>query len=121
MPEKLTIAAPCGLICDPCPFYKGEKEVKCQGCLENKGDIFWGECKTAKCANEKDVEHCGLCSEFPCEILIDQYDPNHPMGKQEAIFRIGQLAIREKIGTEEWLKRRADGELVSFDLHDVNE
>ncbi|TXT58159.1 MAG: hypothetical protein BAJALOKI2v1_430026 [Promethearchaeota archaeon] len=113
--KKFEIAAPCGIICDPCPFYLEEKEIKCEGCLKNKGDIFWGECKIAKCAIEKEMEHCGLCVEFPCERIISQYDPNKPKGEQEAIFRVGQLAIRKKIGTKEWLKRRAENSLVSFE------
>ncbi|NIQ04569.1 MAG: DUF3795 domain-containing protein [Candidatus Korarchaeota archaeon] len=114
MSKELHIAAPCGLICDPCPYYTGEKETKCKGCVEAKSNLFWGECTIAKCANETNVKHCGLCAEFPCETLITQHDPNNPKGKQEAIFRIGQLAIRSKIGTEEWLKKRANGTLVSF-------
>ncbi|MFW9943148.1 MAG: DUF3795 domain-containing protein [Candidatus Thorarchaeota archaeon] len=112
MSKKYHFATPCGGICDPCSFFR---ESKCKGCLEHEGDLFWGKCEIYKCITEKSVEHCGFCSEFPCERLITQYDPNIPNGKQEAIFRIGQLSIRKRIGTEEWLKRKANGTLVSFE------
>ena len=55
-----------------------------------------------------------MCSEFPCELLPEQFDPNNPRGKEEAIYRIGQLAIRAKIGTVEWLNQRSNGKLIDF-------
>lgn len=115
MMEKLQIGSYCGSICDTCEFYKGEKEPKCPGCLECAGKPFWGNCDAANCSIEKNIEHCGLCENFPCEKLPEQFDPNKPRGKEEAIFRIGQLAIRAKIGTKEWLEQRANGSLVGFE------
>ena len=76
---------------------------------------FWGECKVNRCSTEKGLDHCGVCNDFPCELLIQQFDPSNPRGKEEAIFRIGQLAIRAKLGTINWLKRLADGSLAQFD------
>lgn len=115
MTDKFSLPTVCGLICDICSWFKGEKEPKCPGCSAVEGKPFWGACQAHQCAQEHQVEHCGVCKEFPCETMINQYDPNHPKGPQEAIFRIGQLAIRAKIGTEEWLRRRANNELPGFD------
>ena len=114
MKVEFKIAAPCGLICDECPWYKGEKEQNCPGCLAKKGKPFWGECEVYQCSDMKKIEHCGSCSEFPCETIINHYDPNNPKGAQEAIFRIGQLTIRASIGTKSWLERRSDGSLTNF-------
>jgi len=115
--QVFEIPNPCGLVCDSghCLFFSGEKSPKCPGCIKCMGNPFWGECKIYKCATEKDVEHCGLCNDFPCELLIQQFDPSNPRGEEEAIFRIGQLTIRAKIGTKKWLERLADGTLASFD------
>ena len=115
MNEEFKIAAPCGLICDNCSFYQGNEEIKCPGCLESKGKPFWGECEVFTCNLMQKTEHCGECKEFPCDTIINQYDPNHPKGKQEAIFRIGQLTIRTKIGTKKWLNYCCKGTLPMFD------
>jgi hypothetical protein len=112
---KSKVAPPCGSVCDDCDFFNGEKEPKCAGCIEVQGKPFWGTCELYECTLEKNVEHCGLCEDFPCERLPEQFDPNHPKGKQEAIFRIGQLALRAKLGSEEWLKQRRNGTLVGFE------
>ena len=114
MKSKFKMAAPCGLICDECPWYNGEKDVKCPGCLIEKGKPFWGECEVFQCTTMNNVEHCGLCNNFPCETIISQFDPNNPRGEQEAIFRIGQLTIRAKIGTDEWLIKREKKILPKF-------
>ncbi|MBN2157249.1 MAG: DUF3795 domain-containing protein [Candidatus Lokiarchaeota archaeon] len=115
MKKTYYVAGFCGTICDDCDFFTGNEEPQCPGCVACAGRPFWGECRTANCALNKKVEHCGLCSDFPCEILPNQFDPNKPRGKEEAIFRIGQLAIRAKIGTNCWLKKRVDGSIVGFE------
>ncbi len=115
MKKQYRIPAACGLICDTCPWYKGEKETKCAGCLSVAGKPFWGECEVYKCALENDAEYCGKCSKFPCDRLINHYDPNNPKGRHEAIYRIGQLAIRVKIGTEKWLEKRKNGSIPDFE------
>lgn len=112
------MAAPCGSICDECEWYNGKKETNCPGCLVKKGKPFWGECETYICTAMKKIDHCGQCDEFPCETLIDQFDPNIKNGQLEAICRIGQLAIRNKIGTHKWLEKRAKGELPAFPKED---
>jgi hypothetical protein len=114
MSERYLYPAPCGLICDECEYFHAEEEPSCDGCKNVKGKPFWGECIIYQCCKGKNLEHCGLCNEFPCGQLIEQYDPNMLGGPQEAIFRIGQLAIRKKKGTEKWLKQRKEGKLVSY-------
>ncbi len=113
-----TLTAPCGIVCDSgkCMYFTGKKEPRCPGCIKCSGKPFWGECRVYKCANEHNVEHCGLCSEFPCEYLPTHFDPDNLHGQEEAIFRIGHLAIRAKIGTEKWLGKLREGKLVVFDI-----
>lgn len=109
------ITCPCGLICNNCEYYNNDGKIQCPGCHNEKGKPFWGECEVYLCANMKKVEHCGLCDEFPCDAIINQFDPNIPKGAQEAIFRIGLLTIRAKIGTEDWIKEIKSGNLPKFD------
>ncbi|WP_105615310.1 DUF3795 domain-containing protein [Vallitalea okinawensis] len=56
----------CGINCTKCEY---KEKCGCKGCRESKGIMFWGECKLAKCAIEKKLDHCGLCSNFPCDDL----------------------------------------------------
>jgi len=88
----------CGLVCNDCEYYIGEKAPKCPGCSQVKGKPFWGECGLYSCIEEHGVEHCGLCNEFPCDKFIGQYDPSH--GPSNAVLRAGLLAYRAKHGDE---------------------
>lgn len=56
----------CGIDCDICKF---KEDNGCKGCRENEGKIFWGECDLYSCCKSKEKEHCGKCSEFPCNTL----------------------------------------------------
>jgi hypothetical protein len=78
----------------------GEKQPQCAGCTALKGKPFWakGVCPIYVCADKQGINHCGACKEFPCEQLINQYDPNNPEGQRNAITRAGILAYRTKHG-----------------------
>jgi hypothetical protein len=95
MTESLIFSG-CGTICNDCEYYKGEKSPQCTGCNQVKGKPFWGECKLYACIIKHEVEHCGLCDEFPCDLFINQYDPSH--GPSSAVLRAGLLAYRAKHG-----------------------
>jgi len=65
----------CGAYCGACAW---REETHCLGCQLCKGDMFWGECSVAKCSIEKGIEHCGLCSNLPCDVIQEAYDhPEH--------------------------------------------
>ncbi len=56
----------CGLLCSECKY---RDEVNCQGCLRIDRP-FWGEsCPIKSCCETNGYEHCGLCKEFPCNLL----------------------------------------------------
>jgi hypothetical protein len=103
MANDLNLVSPCGLYCAECRFY----ENKCPGCGYVKGKPFWGECHFYSCVREKGVEHCGLCSEFPCTYYLTTYDPSE--GKWRVFYRAGQLVYRKKIGTKAWLEEKTKG------------
>ncbi len=82
-----TILSKCGMRCDLCLLYRPNveredrraeicevffkiygkrndpKEVTCDGCLTR------GTCKVRECVLDKGHEHCGYCSEYPCDIF----------------------------------------------------
>ena len=95
MNEKVILSG-CGTVCSDCAWFKGEKEPACPGCFEMKGKPFWGECNLYPCIEEHEVEHCGICSEFPCDLFIEAYDPSH--GPVSAVTRAGLEAYRAKHG-----------------------
>ena len=97
MSEDLIFAG-CGILCNDCEFYSGEKAPQCPGCFQSDGAPFWGQCQLYKCNKQKSVDHCGICTDFPCEKFIDQFDPNNPEGQKDAVFRAGILAYRTKHG-----------------------
>ncbi len=105
MPDNIELLTPCGSNCAECANYQGTKEPKCQGCEAAKGKPFWTKetCRLYACAESKGVSHCGLCATFPCELFIDQYDPNNPEGPRNAVTRAGILAYRRRFGDEKTL------------------
>ncbi len=96
------LLAPCGTFCGLCPYFEKKRTPHCSGCGNHKGHPFWGECKVYACATKHEIEHCGLCRDFPCDLFIEQFDPEH--GQKSAIFRAGLLAYRKKAGTEKYLE-----------------
>ena len=59
------IESRCGLLCGECRFHA---EGGCQGCV-NIETPFWGACPVKSCCESKELVHCGLCREFPCQQL----------------------------------------------------
>lgn len=67
----------CGICCNSC---ERKEQVHCKGCLEMKLPFWGGECEVKSCCEERGLDHCGVCPEFPCEMLstmgVDQgFDP----------------------------------------------
>lgn len=55
----------CGIVCSECP---AKLNSECDGCVKIENP-FWGGCDVKNCCQCKDLEHCGLCADFPCEDL----------------------------------------------------
>lgn len=92
----------CGLYCPQCSFrvayetqrrehllnmpekysvYKMEdlNNLKCIGC---KKDDFCGDCEIKKCAEPRNINHCGECNDFPCSIIKDFSNDGIPHHKE---------------------------------------
>lgn len=44
-------------------------EQNCKGCKAIQGTVFWGKCDIYTCCKESELEHCGRCLSFPCDML----------------------------------------------------
>ncbi|MCI8778578.1 MAG: DUF3795 domain-containing protein [Bacilli bacterium] len=56
----------CGISCSECHFLS---DKVCEGCT-NISKPFWGDsCQVKSCCENKNLECCGECSEFPCDLL----------------------------------------------------
>ena len=67
----------CGVCCNSC---ERKEAVHCTGCLTMEKPFWGGECQVKSCCQERGLNHCGECEEFPCEVLssmgVDQgFDP----------------------------------------------
>lgn len=60
------------------------------------------------CVNTKKLEHCGLCSELPCETFLALRDPSLSDEETEnaLVLRKNDLVKRKRIGTGQWLKEK---------------
>lgn len=114
-PDK-RLAAVCGLFCPACTVYIGTteatdrlkiiaerfqkpiEEVQCEGCRSDKRCFYCRDsCRMGKCAQEKGVDFCGECGEYPCEDL--------KTFQTEAPHRIELWKSQERIkeaGYEKW-------------------
>ncbi len=62
---KEKIESRCGIECSKCEY---RESMNCKGCTKIINP-FYGECAVKKCAEKKEVQCCGECPEFPCELL----------------------------------------------------
>ncbi len=91
----MSYIAYCGLLCYECPLYIATKnndlqakkklaigcstesttftadDMTCEGCFWSKNDSskMCGDCEIRKCAKNKTVDNCGVCSMYPCDII----------------------------------------------------
>jgi hypothetical protein len=129
------LTAPCGRDCFNCYFYLASKDeryqkmlaqklgleaekVVCEGCRNIKGDCqvlksygFNGKCKIYQCVDNKKVEFCSDCPDFPCDLL-------HPLAHGADRFphnlKVFNLCMIKKMGLDNWAKNKAK---QSFDRY----
>lgn len=56
----------CGKDCSRCEM---KIEELCAGCFELEEGNWAGNCEIKSCCEGKELEHCGLCPTFPCDLL----------------------------------------------------
>lgn len=81
----------CGICCGSC---EGREEANCKGCVQMKVPFWGGECEVKSCCEEKQLDHCGQCAEFPCVMLKD-------MGKEQGYDSSAKIAQCKRWAQEE--------------------
>ena len=100
-PFLLTV---CGRYCGNCIWYFDKKESTCPGCSVHEGHPAWGECEIYSCVNKHQIDHCGLCDEFPCDLLVNYFNHDNPEGSRNAAIRVAINAYRMKHGDRKTLE-----------------
>lgn len=71
----------CGVLCASCAR---KEEVHCKGCPEMPVPFWGGICAVKSCCEAKQLNHCGQCTQFPCEMLCN-------MGKDQGFDPLPKL------------------------------
>ena len=118
MTEQPGLAAPCGIHCGICLFYKSLSDEKlrdivsqrmnvplekatCQGCRAVDGNcpLIGEQCATFICAQEKGVNFCCDCSGFPCSKLLPCSDRAESIAQNIKVY---SLTLRKLKGEKAW-------------------
>jgi len=104
--ESALLAPPCGLYCGSCDdFVHGICHGCGCSCGHCNGEPQARACAIRECSDERGVEHCGRCAEFPCTKLIAFC--NDPIWFSHGVA-IENLRRRTRIGTPAWLAEQAE-------------
>jgi len=101
--------APCGIYCGACPSFRIRKT--CQGCGSDnrkQGRISKWSCKIRECCFEdKNLDFCIECDEFPCNMLEKKLKKSH-LGDKKFKYRheiYDNLCRIKKVGGK-WVKEQ---------------
>lgn len=58
----------CGVCCVEC---ERKEKVGCRGCIRMERPFWGGVCGVKKCCEDRKLNHCGECGDFPCQMLSE--------------------------------------------------
>lgn len=120
------LTAPCGIDCFNCELYEDnlteafasaisakmnvpKEKLSCKGCTGSHQCVFLDiqgkTCKTKECAQEKNVEFCFQCEDFPCDLLMPLADGASRLPHNIKLYN---LCTMKKIGVEAWKDQALD-------------
>lgn len=120
--DKHTLTAPCGIDCFNCHAHENNvtdeyrkemaqrlglppDEVACKGCKPEQGRCrFTQNCATWACTQEKSVEFCYECNDFPCDLLA----PTAQGVRYPHNMKVYNLCRIKQLGLDAWAKEAAD-------------
>jgi hypothetical protein len=121
--EDVTLLGVCGLYCGACYHYRASfpegkhllqeaarqgrklEGFTCKGCRSGHLYIHVGcaRCRIRACAEEKNLLHCGLCPEFPCE-QITAFQNDGRVHHRDVLSQLEELKAK---GADCWLAEQA--------------
>ena len=119
MSDSRLLLGVCGLYCGACYHYRASfpdgkhllaaahrhgRELQGYICAGCRSDVLYihpgcAKCKLRACAERKNIQHCGLCFDFPC----DQIKTFQNDGRIHHLDVISNLERLRKVGAEQWL------------------
>ena len=120
------IIAPCGIDCFNCEVYEDNittemqdrlsaitkipaEKITCPGCVDGNLCLFLKfqgkRCETLDCVNEKKVEFCYECDDFPCRLLMPLANGAEKYPHNLKLFN---LCTIKKIGMDAWIEQVKD-------------
>jgi hypothetical protein len=115
-PDKKLVAV-CGLFCPACWVHIAQREslekrkkiaesfrvpveaLKCDGCRAKHRSAYCNTCKMSACAEEKGLEFCIECEEYPCDPLKE-----FQAGKPHRIELWQNQSRIKEVGYEKWFE-----------------
>jgi len=122
--DKKFLTAPCGLDCFNCPSYEGviteewkqqvaaylkipAEEAPCKSCRGENGNCKFApnnECVTWKCIQEKGLDFCFECADFPCQLLAPtQKGADYPHNMK--VYNLCRMKLN---GIENWIQESGE-------------
>jgi len=118
---NLRMSAVCGLFCPGCSVYIGTREdperlkliaarwnipveeARCDGCRSDRRFVYCQTCQMVTCADERGLEFCGECDEYPCEKLKEfQAEMPHRIDLWDDLSRI------KEVGWDKWFAEKVE-------------
>jgi hypothetical protein len=129
--RKYPLFSACGLNCGLCPRYHTKGKSKCPGCAGNGFSTVHPPCGVLSCCQQKSVEYCFLCEDYPCKKYADAdlsdsfITHKNQLCDLDKTKRTGieayKIELNEKVKLlEELLKNYDDGRRKSFYCVAVN-
>lgn len=124
MKEK--IVAPCGIDCFNCEVFEDNitaemqnrlsvltkipaEKLSCPGCVNGNLCLFLKfqgkSCETLNCVNEKKVDFCFECDDFPCRLLMPLANGAEKYPHNLKLFN---LCTIKKMGMDAWIDQVKD-------------
>lgn len=118
--SEIEDVAPCGVYCAGCVVYKAsnnpelaeaisenmgisKEEAQCKGCRAENGDIsvlpIEEKCPTYTCVNDKGLDFCSECEDYPCSRLYACKNSPPPHNS-----KINNLTLIDKKGLDWFLE-----------------
>jgi len=127
--DRTFLVAPCGIDCGNCSLNMSKddpsvidrlvargiprEKLPCPGCRSIGGDcpVISGKCETFACVQQKGVDYCYECADFPCSKLCPSSQRADVLPHNMKVFN---LCTIERLGVEGFVKVSGDLERRYF-------